>query len=78
MRVEVAVLGFRPKEPYGFCGRKATLNHASALASLSLIIMSTDIRGHEALLDHSEPVWRRGKALGRKQRDLGSNPLRLS
>ena len=21
----------RPKEPYGFCGRKATLNHAHAL-----------------------------------------------
>ena len=24
---------FRPNEPYGFCGRKATLNHAHALAS---------------------------------------------
>ena len=31
----------RPNEPYGFCGRKATLNHAHALVSLSLIMMST-------------------------------------
>ena len=30
VKVEVAVLGSapRPNEPYGFCGRKATLNHA--------------------------------------------------
>ena len=41
MKVEVAVLGFRPNEPYGFCGRKATLNHASALVTLSLICQST-------------------------------------
>ena len=34
MRVEVAVLGFRPNEPYGFCGRKATLNHAYALVTV--------------------------------------------
>ena len=25
---------FRPIEPYGFCGRKATLNHASALVTV--------------------------------------------
>ena len=25
---------FRPNEPYGFCGRKAVLNHASALATV--------------------------------------------
>ena len=25
---------FRPNEPYGFCGRKATLNHASALVTV--------------------------------------------
>ena len=24
-----------PNQPYGFCGRKATLNHASALVTLS-------------------------------------------
>ena len=46
MRVEVAVLGcpswaVRPNEPYGFCGRKATLNRASALVSLSLIRQPT-------------------------------------
>ena len=29
VKAEVAVLGFfRPNEAYGFCGRKATLNHA--------------------------------------------------
>ena len=27
----------RPNEPYGFCGPKATLNHAHAVVSLSLI-----------------------------------------
>ena len=51
MKVEVAVLGSRPNEPYGFCGRKATLNFGIG-HSLSLIIMSTDIRGHEALHHH--------------------------
>ena len=25
---------FRPNEPYGFCGRKATLNHTSALVTV--------------------------------------------
>ena len=25
---------FRPNEPYGFCGRKATLNRASALVTV--------------------------------------------
>ena len=25
---------FRPNEPYGFCGRKATLNRASALVTI--------------------------------------------
>ena len=34
----------RSNEPYGFCGRKATLNHVTN--------MSTDIRGHEALHHH--------------------------
>ena len=39
MKVEVAVLAPpppphpRPNEPYGFCGRKATLNHAHALVT---------------------------------------------
>ena len=33
MRVEVAVLAVRPNEPSGFRGRKAILNHASALVS---------------------------------------------
>ena len=35
MRVEVAVPGWavRPNEPSGFRGRKAILNHASALVS---------------------------------------------
>ena len=28
VKVELAVLGSRPNEPYGFCGRKATLNRA--------------------------------------------------
>ena len=41
MRVEVAVLG----SPSGFCGRKAILNHASALSQL-VPNMSADIRGH--------------------------------
>ena len=27
-------LSFRPDEPYGFCGRKATLNRASALVTV--------------------------------------------
>ena len=31
VEVEVAVLAPRPNVPYGFCGRKATLNHAHAL-----------------------------------------------
>ena len=37
---------FRPNEPYGFCGRKAILNHAYALVSLSLICQpaSEDIK----------------------------------
>ena len=43
VRVEVAVLGSRPKEPYGFRGRKAILNHASALVSACPFNMSTDI-----------------------------------
>ena len=39
----------RPNEPYGFCGRKATLNHAHALVTHSLsLICQPDIRGHEA------------------------------
>ena len=33
MRVEVAVLGCPSNEPSGFRGRKAILNHASALVS---------------------------------------------
>ena len=36
---------FHPNGPYGFCGRKATLNGASALVSN----MSTEIRGDEVL-----------------------------
>ena len=28
VKVEVASWAPRPNEPYGFCGRKATLNHA--------------------------------------------------
>ena len=31
VKVEVAVLTFRPNKPYGFRGRKAILNRASAL-----------------------------------------------
>ena len=47
MKVEVAGLGaFRPNEPYGFRGRKAILNHASALVSQLIPNMSADIRGH--------------------------------
>ena len=34
VKVEVAVLAFRPNEPYGFCGRKATVNSASALVTI--------------------------------------------
>ena len=34
VKVQVAVLSPRPNEPYGFCGRKATLNHASALVTI--------------------------------------------
>ena len=35
VKIEVAVPGFFcPNEPYGFCGRKATLNHASALVTV--------------------------------------------
>ena len=40
---------FRPNEPYGFCGRKATLNHASALVTVCPLY---DIRGHETLHHH--------------------------
>ena len=43
---------FRPNEPYGFCGRKATLNHAYRHWSQFVPNMSTDIRGHEALRHH--------------------------
>ena len=39
---------FRPNEPYGFCGRKATLRHWSQFGHN----MSTDVRGHEALHHH--------------------------
>ena len=42
--------GFRPNEPYGFCGCKATRTGHS----LSLICQP-DIRGHEALLHHQRP-----------------------
>ena len=53
MKVEVAVLGFRPNEPYGFCGRKATmLRHWSQFVPN----MSTDIRGKEALHHHHTSV----------------------
>ena len=45
---------FRPNEPYGFCGRKATLNRVSALVKF-VPNMSTDVRGHEALLHHQQP-----------------------
>ena len=39
--------GVRPNEPSGFRGRRAILNHASALVSAQLVPnMSTDIRGH--------------------------------
>ena len=42
MKVEVAAWALRPNEPYGFCGRKATLNRASALChSMSLICQPT-------------------------------------
>jgi len=34
VKVEVAVLGFPSNEPYSFCGRKATLNRASALVTV--------------------------------------------
>ena len=34
MKIEVAVLGPRPNEPYGFYGRKATLNHVHALVTV--------------------------------------------
>ena len=36
MKVEVAVLAVRPNELYVvvFCGRKATLNHASAMVTV--------------------------------------------
>ena len=44
MKVEVTVLGFRPNEPYGFCGRKATLNRAY---SYTLVICQPDIRGRD-------------------------------
>ena len=63
MRVEVAAWAFRPNEPYGFYGRKATLNRAGLmLGSLGIVRhwsqfvpnMSTDIRGHEALHHHHQ------------------------
>ena len=41
VKVEVAVLGPRPNEPYGFCGCKATLNHAYALVTVLDPSMST-------------------------------------
>ena len=34
MKVQVAVLGSPSNGSYGFCGRKATLNHAYALVSV--------------------------------------------
>ena len=49
MRVKVAVWAVRPNEPSGFRGRKAILNHASALVTtLSLIcqLTSEDIQHH--------------------------------
>ena len=49
VRVEVAVRwAVRPNEPSGFRGRKAILNHASALVTSQPLVpnMSTDIRGH--------------------------------
>ena len=50
VKVEVAAMGF----PYGFFGRKAKLNHASALVTV-VSNMSIDIRGHEALHRHPPP-----------------------
>ena len=41
VKVEVAVLGSRSNEPYGFCGRKATPDHWSQFVPN----MSTDILG---------------------------------
>ena len=34
LKVKVAVLGSPSYEPYGFCGRKATMNRASALVTV--------------------------------------------
>ena len=56
VKVEVAAMGF----PYGFFGRKAKLNHASALVTV-VSNMSIDIRGHEALHRHHHPRTRPSK-----------------
>ena len=37
---------FRPNEPYGFCGRKATLNHAEALVMMKWCLLSSDVSWH--------------------------------
>ena len=36
----------RHNEPYGFCGRKATLNRANALVMMSWCLMSSDVIWH--------------------------------
>ena len=50
----------RPNEPYGFCGRKATLNHVHTLVSLSPI-RQLDIQGHKLHINimpwHNRNGW---------------------
>ena len=44
---------FHPNEPYGFCGRKATLNHASALVTVCPQYVNWHLRTWSSTLSSS-------------------------
>ena len=54
--VEVAVLGSRPNKPYGFYGRKATLNCTGHSFSLTCQRTSEDMKLYVIIVLHSPPL----------------------
>ena len=62
----------RPNESNAFGGRKAILNHASALVTVCPEYISTNIRGHEALHHHHHPGAGAWEHLGVRRVRLGA------
>ena len=56
VEVEVAVLGSRPNKPYGFYGRKATLNCTGPSFSLTCQPTSEDMKLYVIITLHSPPL----------------------